>query len=430
MLRQLMITKKIEQRKAELAELQAKEEDLKTREAELEQALDEAKTDEELNAVEEEVSKLEDEKKGLDEKKSQLESEIAELESELEELNSKEPKNDNRGKKNEGREKSMNRLQVREMLKTGEYYEREEVREFYEKFRNLRAVSGGELTIPDIVVNRIMDIMGDYTTLYPLVDKIQVKGTTRILVDTDTTPATWMEQNAAIPTGDVGTITNIDFDGFKVGKVTFVDNYLLQDSIINLDAYVTNKIARAIAKALDAAILNGTGAANYQPLGIITRLEDDTASPDLSTSNVVEVEADDDFIKNLCSKIGIIDTGLDSIGEIVAVMKRSTYYNRIFPYTVQVDSNGNIVGKLPNLSQPNLLGLRVVFNNNIADDKVLFGDFSKYTLVERENITIDNSTHVKFAEDQTAFRGKGRFDGKPVKPEAFVLVTIVDTPEA
>lgn len=421
MLRQLMITKKIEQRKAELAELQAKEEDLKTREAELEQALDEAKTDEELNAVEEEVSKLEDEKKGLDEKKSQLESEIAELESELEELNSKEPKNDNRGKKNEGREKSMNRLQVREMLKTGEYYEREEVREFYEKFRDLRAVSGGELTIPDIVVNRIMDIMGDYTTLYPLVDKIQVKGTTRILVDTDTEPATWIEQSGAIPSGDVGTITNIDFDGFKVGKVTFVDNYLLQDSIINLDNYVTNKIARAIAKALDLAIVKGEGAANKQPTGII---------PSLPAENKVTVTADENLLKNLVKKIGLIDTGEDSVGEIVAVMKRSTYYNRLVEYSIQVDSNGNVVGKLPNLRQPDLVGLRVVFNNNLDDDTVLFGDFSKYTLVERENITIDNSTHVKFAEDQTAFRGKGRFDGKPVKPEAFVLVTIEDASEA
>ncbi len=421
MLRQLMISKKIEQRKAELAELQTKEEDLKTREAELEQALDEAKTDEELNAVEEEVSKLEDEKKGLDEKKSQLESEIAELESELEELNSKEPKNDNRGKKNEGREKSMNRMQVRELLRTGEYYQREEVREFYEKFRNLRAVTGGELTIPDIVVNRIMDIMGDYTTLYPLVDKIQVKGTTRILVDTDTAPATWIEQSGTIPTGDVGTITNVDFDGFKVGKVTFVDNYLLQDSIINLDAYVTNKIARAIAKALDLAIVEGEGAVNKQPTGII---------PSLPNENKVTVTADENLLKNLVKKIGLIDTGEDSIGEIIAVMKRSTYYNRLVEYSIQVDSDGNVVGKLPNLRQPDLVGLRVVFNNNLDDDTVLFGDFSKYTLVERENITIDSSIHVKFSEDQTAFRGKGRFDGKPVKPEAFVLVTIEDTLDA
>ena len=422
MLRQLMLFKKIEQRKASLAELQKREEELKAKETELEQALEEAQTDEEVNAVEEEVNKLENEKKELDEKKSKLEGEIEELENELEELNSKEPKNDKRDSKNmERRSENMNRMQVRELLRTGEYYERSEVKEFYEKFRNLRAATGGELTIPDIVVNRIMDIMGDYTTLYPLVDKIQVKGTTRILVDTDTAPATWIEQSGTIPTGDVGTITNIDFDGFKVGKVTFVDNYLLQDSIINLDAYVTNKIARAIAKALDKAIVEGEGAANKQPTGII---------PSLPDENKVTVTADENLLKNLVKKIGLIDTGEDSVGEIVAVMKRSTYYNRLVEYSIQVDSNGNVVGKLPNLRQPDLVGLRVVFNNNLDDDTVLFGDFSKYTLVERESITIDNSTHVKFAEDQTAFRGKGRFDGKPVKPEAFVLVTIQDAPEA
>ena len=108
------------------------------------------------------------------------------------------------------------------------------------------------------------------------------------------------------------------------------------------------------------------------------------------------------------------------------MMKRSTYYNRLVEFSIQVDSNGNVVGKLPNLRIPDLLGLRVVFNNFLDDDTVLFGEFQQYTLVERESITIDSSTHVKFTEDQTAFRGKGRFDGKPVKPEAFVLVTITD----
>ena len=66
----------------------------------------------------------------------------------------------------------------------------------------------------------------------------------------------------------------------------------------------------------------------------------------------------------------------------------------------------------------------------MEEDTVLFGDFDKYTLVEREDITIDNSIHVKFAEDQTAFRGKGRFDGKPTNVDAFALVTITNTAAA
>lgn len=418
MLKQLVLQKKIEQRKSALAELLLKDEEFQKRSEDLEKALEEAEKDEDISFIEEETEKLEKDMDEHNEKKAKLEKEISELETELEELNSKTPTNEKRNKK--GEKESMNRMQVRELLKTGEYYQRSEVVEFYDKFKNLRGVTNGEITIPEVVVNRIMDIMGDYTTLYPLVDKITVKGTARILIDTDDSEATWMEQSGTIPTADVGTPTAVDFDGFKVGKITFVDNYLIQDSIINLDAYVTKKIARAIAKALDKAIVNGTGSTNKEPEGIIPSLPDD---------NKVDVEADEDLIKNLAKKIGIIDTGEDSIGEIVTVMNRKTYYNRLVEFSINVDSDGNVVGKLPNLRQPDFLGLRVVFNNYLDEDTVLFGDFSKYTLVERESITLDTSLHVKFAEDQTAFRGKGRFDGKPTKPEAFVLVTIVDPAE-
>ncbi|NOP79599.1 phage major capsid protein [Bacillus paranthracis] len=415
-LRQIMLAKKMEQRKSALETLIAKGEDYVKRSAELEVAIGEAKTDEEMQVVEESIGTLETEKADFEQNKTNLEAEIAEIEAELEELNNKAPKNEKRSN-TKGEIQGMNRLQVRELLKTGEYYKRSEVVEFYERFKDLRSITGGELTIPEVVVNRIMDILGDFTTLYPLVEKIQVKGTTRILVDTDTEAATWIEQAGTLPTGDVGTITNVDFDGFKVGKVTFVDNYLLQDSIINLDAYVANKIARAIAKALDKAILKGEGASKKQPMGVI---------PSLSEENKVQVAANGHLLKELAKKVGLIDTGDDSVGEIVAVMKRTTYYNRLVEYSIQVDANGNVVGKLPNLAKPDLAGLNVVFNNNLDNDEVLFGDFSQYTLVERESITIDSSTHVKFTEDQTAFRGKGRFDGKPVKPDAFVLVTITE----
>jgi HK97 family phage major capsid protein len=124
------------------------------------------------------------------------------------------------------------------------------------------------------------------------------------------------------------------------------------------------------------------------------------------------------------SALGEIDSGDDNVGEIVIVMNRRTYYRLFAPFSIQVDSTGNVVGKLPNLKNPDVLGLPVVFNNNLQFTEILLGDFSQYTLVERESITIDSSEHVKFVEDQTAFRGKGRFDGKPTRPDAFVLLTV------
>lgn len=417
MLKQLKLQAELKQKRSELDELNAQKAKFESRQAELTRALEEAITEEDMKLVDENINELDkevDEAK-LDEKISSVNGEIERIENEINDLD--ERSQEARKKVNEKRsEVKMNKLQVRELLKTGEYYERSEVKEFYEKFRNLRSIGGEGLTIPQVIIDRIMDIVGDYSTLYPIVDKIRVTGTARILIDTDTSAATWIEQTGTIPTGDVGTITNVDFDGFKVGKVTFVDNCMLQDSIINLDDYVSKKLARAIALALDLAILKGKGATNKQPDGII---------PKLNSSHKVTVTTGKlvDIVKN----IALIDTGADSVGEIVAVMKRTTYYNKFLEYTINVNSEGNVVGKLPNLNKPDLLGLRVVFNNNMDDNKVLFGEFEKYTLVEREDITIDKSEHVKFAEDQMAFRGKGRFDGKPVNANAFVLVTLEES---
>lgn len=417
MLKQLKITKALELKRQQLQTFETKAATILKRSEDTTAALAEAATQEDLNLLETEIENIEKEQTDLDDEKKTVEDEIAALEEELKDVterSTKANKEQKRTNKEKGTGEEMNRLQVRELLKNGEYYKRSDVIEFYEKFKNLRAVTGGELTIPEVVVNRIMDILGDYSTLYPIVDRIQVKGTARILIDTDTTPATWVEQNAALPVGDVGTLASIDFDGFKVGKVTFVDNFLLQDSVINLDQYVSKKIARAIALALDIAILNGTGVAGKQPTGII---------PSIAVENRVTVPEGAALVEYL-KPIGLIDTGMESVGEITAIMRRSTYYAYFLEYSVNTNDDGEVVGKLPNLTRPDLVGIPVIFNNAMAADQVLYGDFNQYTLVERENITIDSSEHVRFVEDQMAFRGKGRFDGKPTNVDAFALVTI------
>lgn len=424
MLRKLKLEKDLKLQRSVLTALEEQETALKTREQELTAALAEAETDEDMQTINDGVEQLEKDimEAGIEEKKNAITAEIERIEEELAELDTRvqKTKNDTPNKEVERGMQTMGKARMRELLKTGEYYQRSEVRGFYEKVKELRTVAGAELLIPEIVINRIMDIVGDYSTLYHLVDKTTIGGKGRILVDTDTDPATWIEQTGVIPDGDVGTIIQVEFDGFKAGKVVFVDNALLADSLINLDEYVTKKIARALALAIDKAILKGAGAEKKQPEGII---------PQLNASHKVEIAADGNMLKNVVRKIGLIDTGEDTAGEIVVVMKRSTYYNRVAEFSVNVDADGNVVGKLPNLRQPDFVGLRIVFNNFMDEDCLLFGDFEKYTLVEREHITLDNSIHVKFQEDQTAFRGKGRFDGKPTKKDAFVLITLTDPAE-
>lgn len=140
MLKQLMISKKIEQRKAALAELEEREKELKTRAEQVEEALAEAQTDEEIGAVEEEVSKIEAEKEEFKQKKANLEAEIAELESELEQLNSKAPKNNEGGKRDMG-----DKVEVREFINN--YVRTKQLRQI----EGFKIVDGGVLVPEEIL---------------------------------------------------------------------------------------------------------------------------------------------------------------------------------------------------------------------------------------------------------------------------------------
>ena len=97
---------------------------------------------------------------------------------------------------------------------------------------------------------------------------------------------------------------------------------------------------------------------------------------------------------------------------------------------VAVDSNGRYVA--PNVANPNVAGLRVVFSQYMDADKVLIGEFKRYLITNRAGIKLEESKDVKFIEDQTVFKGLIRADGKPLhvdgngKTTDWVLITIED----
>ncbi|WP_290148331.1 phage major capsid protein, partial [uncultured Dubosiella sp.] len=63
----------------------------------------------------------------------------------------------------------------------------------------------------------------------------------------------------------------------------------------------------------------------------------------------------------------------------------------------------------------------------MADNDIAVGYLGNYELVDRKEIQTATSTDVLFFEDQTAFKGTARYDGKPVIAEAFALFNIANT---
>ncbi len=142
MLKQLMLSKKIEQAREILEGYTEEEEKFATRSEELEGAIEEAETDEEIETVEDEIDKLAKDKEELEKKKSKLEGEIEELEGELEELNSKEPKNSHKRS-----DRKMDKGFIREAREGIETY----IRSKGQAREGFKVVDGGVL-VPDEIL--------------------------------------------------------------------------------------------------------------------------------------------------------------------------------------------------------------------------------------------------------------------------------------
>ncbi|WP_039657580.1 phage major capsid protein [Clostridium tyrobutyricum] len=426
--RQLLLTKKVNEKRTKLNNIIELEKGFNKRAKELSLATEESKTDEEVSTVEEEADKLDADKKYVDENKSKLESEIADLEGELQELNIKEPKNDT-GSQSASRSKidttnirgglrmRGNKYETREQML--ERLNREEVRKFYTGIADVvnekRTVSGTDTIIPEAVINMIQVRLGDYSALYNEVYVQPLTGTARIIMDGAIPEGIWTEMTDSVQELSTA-FSDTELDGYKVGGFIPVANSILEDNMINLANFIETRLSMAIAKALDKAILTGI-TEGKQPTGIITAL----GETGLETHNVNS----DGTLKDIVSHMDLIDDGEDGapISEVIAVMKRSFYYSRIAPQTFLATSDGKYV--IQTAQSPRLPdGTRIVFSQYMPDNTIILGDFKKYLLGERKGVQLAVSDQVRFVEDQTVFKGTARYDGKPIYPNYFVKITV------
>lgn len=451
-LKQILLARKIEQRKSLLAELTGKDEDFSTRSADLEKAIDEAESDEEIAAVEEEVEKLDTEKAEHAEKKSSLEGEISELEGELAELNENAPKNnesersktpptniresegETRMKINRGFFKGMERSAAMEFI------QREDVKQFLNDVREgniltenkmaKRAVNGAELGIPDTVLGLIRDNLHRYSKLISKVNLRAIKGTSRTNIVGEIPEAIWTEACATLNELDLQ-FHQIEVDGYKVGGYVSICNATLEDSDFNLANEILDAIGQAIGLAVDKAIVYGTG--KKMPVGIVTMLaatvkpaywgDNAPAWKDLSATNIGQVAGTDaaEMFANLIRFSGKAKANYGT-GNKFWAMNENTY-TELQARLVTFNASGAIVASVNN-TMP-IIGGDIVLLPFMKDGDIVGGYGSQYILVERAGSQFAVSTDVQFIQDNTVYKGTARYDGRPILGNGFVAMNIM-----
>lgn len=276
------------------------------------------------------------------------------------------------------------------------------VQTFFQKIYDVRKGSGNHVEAPEDIYTIIMDTVESYSKLYPLVEYFFPIGNVpgKIIIGKDVTAAEFKPDNVALSAENFA--INVEFEygnGFKVAKVIFISNNMIDAQPDQYEAYIVKELARAIALALDDAILNGQGKDSYQLEGIIKNL------PEQNIIGITLTELND-----ILEPINLVDSGEYNDNEIVAIVNRNTYYKKLLKHLISCSNPG----ALP----------KFTFCYAMPEDKILYADLSKYILIQRGGFTLESSKHVRFIGDETGYKGKMYFEGKPGRSEAFALVNL------
>lgn len=465
-LRQLILSRKLSAKRAELetvkskvTELAEKRAAMNTREAELEDAVKEiteeteeavkAEVDAAVAEFEAEVAQVEADQAAADEELVNLQNDIAALQTELDELNKKvesdpapaedEPADDEPADDEARAERKVTRMNIRTMFGTAQQraalFAREDVKNFAARVRELgkskRSVTGGELLIPEIMLPMIREQVEQNSKLLKYVNLQSVGGTARETIMGTIPEAVWTEMCANLNELTL-TFNDAEVDGYKVGGFIPVCNALLEDNDVNLVSQILFALARAIALGLDKAILYGTG--TKMPMGIVTRLAQTeapsgypaTARPwvDLHTSNIKSITAANStgikLFQGILAAFGAAKKKYGAGGKFFAM--NETTHMALVSEAMNFNANGAIVTGI-NGTMP-VIGGDIVELDFIPDNIIIGGYGELYLLAERAGIQIASSEHFMFTADKTVYKATARYDGQPVIAEGFVAIGI------
>ena len=472
MLRQLLLTRKIaakeaelEKLKAERAELDEKRQALNTREAELEAAVNEiteetseedrAAVDAEVQEFEGHVAEADAAEAANEEAQVNLQGEIDALQRELDEVNAKATAQaaapaetapaaapeeiEAEDIRSERKGKPMIRKLFRTAQERAAFLAREDVKNYLSEvraaIREKRAITNAGLTIPEVMLELVRHEIAQASKLLPFVRVRSVGGKARQNVSGAIPEGVWTEMCANINELTIA-FNQVEVDGYKVGGYIAICNAVLEDSDYDLAAEIISAIGGAIAKALDKAILFGTG--TKMPIGIATRLAQ-TSQPaswganapawtDLHTSNIktlnIASSSGAEFFATLIENLGIAKDYYN-VGGLFWVMNRKTHI-KLMTKALAFNSAAALVANTEFM--PVLGGTVVEFDDDqIADNEIIGGFGGNYLLAERAGIEFASSDIPLFLQDQTVFKGTARYDGMPVAGEAFVIVNFANT---
>lgn len=196
----------------------------------------------------------------------------------------------------------------------------------------------------------------------------------------------------------------------KMIGLVYATDELIQDSPIALETFLTTMVSTEFALTKDEDIVNGSGAGECQglmraPCLVSVAKETGQVASTIVTDNVLKMFSRL-YAPSIRNSVWLISQ--DAMPQIASLSM-----------TVGTGGSAVFIADVKNPLGATLLGRPIIWSPHCqtlgTTGDIILADLSQYITITKLGIGMETATsiHVKFVEDETAFRFVVRFDGQP-----------------
>ena len=274
--------------------------------------------------------------------------------------------------------------------------------------------SEGGYLVPDEYERILVEALEEENVFRQLAKVIRTSsGDRKIPVVTTKGTASWIDEEGAYLESD-DSFGQVSIGAYKVGTMIKVSEELLNDSVFDLEAYISREFARRIGAKEEEAFFTGDGSG--KPLGVLAAAGG--AETGVTAASATAITADEliDLFYSLKAPYRRNAVWVLNDSTIKAIRKlKDNQGQYLWQPSLTTGAPDLLLGKPVRTS---------AYMPAIAADAktVAFGDFSYYWIADRQGRSFKRLNELYAATGQVGFLASQRVDGKLVLPEAIKVL--------
>lgn len=274
--------------------------------------------------------------------------------------------------------------------------------------------SEGGYLVPDEFERTLVEALEDENIFRRLANVITTaSGDRKIPVVASKGTASWIDEEGTIPESD-DSFGQVSIGAYKLGTMIKVSEELLNDSVFQLEPYISREFARRIGNKEEEAFFIGDGSG--KPTGILAATGG--AQLGVTTAGATAITLDEvlDLFYSLKAPYRNKSVFIMNDSTVKAIRKLKDGQGQyLWQPSIQAGTPDTI------LNRP-LYTSSYVPNIEAGAKTIAFGDFSYYWVADRQGRVFKRLNELFAVTGQVGFVATQRVDGKLILPEAIKVL--------